>query len=124
MKKEFRIGLIVVLAVVVIALIVSNVNPTGNATFTPRANYGPVQQHFSVYTECAYVDTDDGWDVTTKSTVSYFNKLLGTYETVEDFCGDGLGSVIEHHCEDGYMKTRTVGCPSNQYCNQGVCVLG
>ena len=122
MENKLKIGLasLVVIAVVVIALNISS--PTGNATFTSGANYGPINPSFNIYTKCAYLDINDGWDVTMKTSVSYFDRTTGKTEEVSDACGGTSRSVVEQDCEDGYRKWRNVNCPSGMSCVEGACV--
>ena len=122
MKKELVIGIVIVLAVAVIVVVSMNsTQTTGQAAFTPGANYGPIGQNFNVYTQCSYVTTDDGWDVTRQTTVKYYNKLEGAMEEYSDQCS-GAESISELHCEDGYRKARLVNCPSGTACKSGACV--
>jgi hypothetical protein len=119
-RTKLIIGAIVLIVLVVIMFVVVQ-KPTGQATFTPGANYGPVQPNFNILTDCKYLNPDDGWDVTVKTEVQYRDRRNGRTETYADAC-TGSNSVTELHCEDGYRKARTVNCPSGTSCKDGACV--
>jgi len=97
-------------------------NTTGNATLTPGAYYGPIQEGFNLYTQCSYVNTDDGWDVMVPTTVKYFDKTTGQVSQYSDACVGGGNTVAELDCEFGYRKVRNVKCPSETRCVDGACV--
>ena len=121
METKWKVTLIALVAVVVILIAVSNNQTTGNATFTSGANYGAINPGFSVYTQCIYLDLNDGWDVTKKECVKFYDRTAGKYTEYCDACS-GQNSVSETHCEDGYRKTRLVNCPSDMHCVDGACV--
>ena|SRR3989344_6989241 len=119
-KRSLIIGLIVLIVIVILAFVFLQTQPTGQATFTPGANYGPVEPNFNVFANCKYLGSDDGWDVTVKTEVEYLDRTTGRTGTYADACSGG--GVTELHCEDGYRKARTVNCPSGTSCKDGACV--
>lgn len=125
MKINWGVTLIVVLAVVIIAAVaINSYKPTGQATstFTSGANYGAITPGFNTQTQCTYVDENDGWDVTKKTTVRFYERTSGKYIEYADACVS-QETVSENECEDGYRKTRLVNCPSETSCIDGACVV-
>ena len=124
MERNFKIALVVVLGIAIIAIIaINSFQSTGKvaSTFTSGANYGPVNNNFNVYTQCTYLDENDGWDVTKKTNVRFYDRTSGQYIEYGDVCS-GQESVSENHCEEGYRKVRLVNCPSETSCVDGACV--
>ena len=123
MEKSLKIGLIVVAVAIIAVIVISNYQSTGQATstFTSGANYGAVSPRFSTQTQCTYVDENDGWDVTKKTTVRFFDRTSGKYIEYADAC-ISQRTVSENDCEDGYRKVRAVNCPSEDSCIDGACV--
>ncbi len=123
MEKSLKIGLIVVAVAVIAVIVISNYQSTGQATstFTSGANYGAIEPGFNVYTQCIYLGLNDGWDVTKKETVRFYDRTAGKYVEYSDACVS-QETVSEMHCEDGYRKARLVNCPSETSCIDGACV--
>lgn len=121
MEKRYKIiaGVIVIFAIIVIAL--NFTNTTGQATLTQGANYGPIKVD-STTNNCVYLTSDDGWDVTKKEKVQYFDVAKGVTEEIEDHCFPE-GKVVEYHCNDaGREVNRLVQCPNQMVCSDGICV--
>ena len=119
------LGLVfIAIAVIVIIVFGSNLfnQTTGQATLTPGADYGPINQKFNIYTQCKYVTENDGWDVTKKTQVEYLDITIGMKQYSEDSCGVTRTSVVEYNCESGYRKKRIVECPQGMQCRDGACV--
>ena len=126
MKKGLMIG--AVLAVAVLAFVLISLNPgktTGQATQTPGANYGPIEQNPGVYMSCSYIGENDGWEVTKKATIQYVDKTIGGNPViVSDHCEGSSqidDKVREYHCDGEVMQKRLVQCPNQQFCRDGIC---
>ena len=123
MEKRLKIiaSLVAVVVLILIVVIFAN-QTTGRATFTPGANYGPVNERFNLYPQCTYIDENDGWGVTKQTTVRYLNEITQQYEQYSDQCVGTGNTVSELHCEGGYRKARLVNCPSGTSCDNGACI--
>ena len=113
---------LIFVGVVVLAVILFNLTKfTGNATVTPNANYGPIEDTGKAYHSCSYLTENDGWDVTKTRAVKYFDRLSGASKEAVDYCDTGT-KVREYSCLNGYMVYRPVICPSKMVCQGGSCV--
>ena len=118
MKKQVIVGIVVVALVIVVGFVTQL---TGRATFTPGADYGPINPT-QTYSDCIYVGTNDGWDVMVVGEVEYFDKGEGVPGNAKDFCV-GEKTVNEFDCaEGGYRQERKVSCPNYIVCSGGACV--
>ncbi|MBS3086006.1 hypothetical protein J4225_04970 [Candidatus Pacearchaeota archaeon] len=122
MKRDVKVTAIaIVIAIILIAGVNFITQPTGKATFTKGASYGPIPKETINKVECVYLSEDDGWDVTKQGRVRYFNKAIGDFEEPVDVCVN-FRTVREYNCEKGYGQTRDVICPSNTICSNGACI--
>ena len=121
MKKGLTIALILVCATVLAVVLMNVTNVTGNATITPNANYGPVEDTGKAYHSCSYLTDNDGWDVTKTRAVKYFDRLSGMSKEVVDNCETDT-KVREYNCLNEFMVYRPVICPSRMVCKDGSCV--
>ena len=124
METKWSVTLVVALVVIIVAVIaVNNYKSTGQATstLTSGANYGAIGANFNTQTQCTYVDYNDGWSVTKKTTVRFYDRTSGKYIEYADACVS-QETVSENECEDGYRKTRLVNCPSETSCIDGACI--
>jgi len=122
MENRGKIISIVVVAILLVIAFVFVNQSTGQATLTPGANYGPVNNEYNLKTDCVYVSENDGWDVTKKGEVQFFDKSSGVTETRTDHCEEGNIRIREWHCEGNYAKSRLVQCPDQMTCKEGVCI--
>ena len=118
MKRVFVI--ILLIAVVALVFFFTNNQFTGGAILTPRANYGPIDDHGNLYVNCIYLSDYEGWDVTQKGELKYFHRLKGREFIEEDKCISDL-KIEELNCVDNFMMERDVICPSGMVCKDGAC---
>ena len=124
MKKRGIGTLVVVLIIaVVVAVVLFGTDifskSTGSATLTDGATYLQISKEANNYIDCVYITEDDGWDVTKKATMQYYDKKEKKTLTITDTCeGD---RVIEYHCDNGYRRKRLAICPSGDVCKSGIC---
>ena len=121
MKKGVTVALIFVGIVVLAVVLMKVTNITGNATITPNANYGPIEDTGKSYHSCSYITDNDGWDVTKTLAVKYFDRLSGMNKEAVDYC-DTNTKVREYNCLTGLMVYRPVICPPQMVCKEGSCV--
>jgi len=116
----FVIVAIVAIVAVGFALNSFSNSTTGQATLTPGANYGPIQTT-SNRVECNYLTENDGWDVTVKGEIKFYDKVAGISRTLADHC-ESPRTVVEYHCTTNYKQERVVNCPTGMRCSDGACI--
>ena len=121
MEKGLKIALVILVIAVSVVIVFNLPQSTGNATLTPKANYGPINDHTNAYHSCVYLTNNDGWSVTTTQKIRYFNRLTGESVEIADSCYTKT-KVREFDCEGDYMRDRPVICPPRMVCVEGSCV--
>ena len=124
-KKGITTVVVIVIAVIILAVVLLGTNysnrdeTTGDATLTPGASYryaGTNTKHI----DCVYITEDDGWDVTKKATMQYYDKTEKKTVRVSDGCESDI-DITEYDCDGTYIVKRYVVCPSDTKCEDGVC---